>query len=171
MYFTTLKKKNQVWPQGGRLRRSYEVVKGNSEVEVLGAGVKRKRLWFRGFSLPGARTWLGGEQKTAQRSGGGGNADWDEHQGSRSDKMAGCFRGGEESPTPPWLWDTYKVEKEESWLRSNGWSTVLGESHVPGKAGRQRELSREARLSDVLGGTARKGVVAVVATWLFQQGT
>lgn len=55
------------------------------------------------------------------------------------------------------------AEKEESWLRGSRRSTVLGESHIPGKAGRQRELSRGDRLLDVLGRTGRKGVVAVVA--------
>lgn len=55
------------------------------------------------------------------------------------------------------------VEKEESWLRSSRRSTVLGESHIPGKAGRQRELSRGDRLWDTPGRTGRKGEVAVVA--------
>lgn len=55
------------------------------------------------------------------------------------------------------------VEKEESRLRSSRRSTVLGESHVPGKAGRQRELSRGDRLWDTPGRTGRKGEVAVVA--------
>lgn len=55
------------------------------------------------------------------------------------------------------------AEKEESWLRGSRRGTVLGESHIPGKAGRQRELSRGDRLLDILGRTGRKGVVAVVA--------
>lgn len=55
------------------------------------------------------------------------------------------------------------AEKEESWLRGSSRSTVLGASHVPGKAGRQSELSREDRLSDMPGYTGRKGVMVVVA--------